>query len=779
MRLFGRTTLALTLAFAVLVPAQIATGQTATAQAPDQPKLLAKRAHGQAALTSLGHRVDDAAAVNGLDAQEFAAAVREDPALWVGRDGRLFYADSPAEAEHAEAEHAEEGAEVETTEVQAASAALEDTFVLHSLPDSQHTIYLDFGNVTLPSNSWWVDSGGMSAQTFTGYSSDGDPAFNDTEKTFIQQVWSIIAEKYAAFDVDVTTENPGSDGYNRTSGGDPTWGTRVAITSDDDALAQACGGCAGVALIDVFDTVDSGQYEPAWVFTDMLGTATLTANAAAHEIGHTLGLNHDGTASTSYYSGHNHWVPIMGITNSKAVAQFSKGEYSGANNTENDLAIIAANGAPLRADDAGNTPGTATALGSAPSYEVEGVISSATDKDVYAVSRTCSDDLTATATGVGTGGTLDIKLSVYDSAEDLLGTDDPASSNIGATATGMGAAYTASPAAADTYYVEVDGVGVGTASTGYTDYGSIGQYTLAITGCTSGTDAPSVPRNLTASPVLRSTDGSVSWTAPVSAGDAPITGYTVTGLPGGAVDLAPGTTSAASTSLVPGTTYPVTVVATNAYGDSPAANVNLKVPTWVPSGAPQVFVSLTGKDAAVTWGTVSNPGGATITGWTVVLKKGTSTLSTTSVPVSPRSKAFTALAAGSYTVTVTVNATAQDTTGRTAGVQTFSIAATKPGAPRIGTASSGATGGVVSALTRWSAPYSNGGSAITGYKVVAYRLGSTGAVVKSYFSPVLSAGARYRTWKTLPKGRYKFRVVAYNAVGTSPYSAFSASVYAR
>jgi len=770
MRFLGRTTLALTLLAAVLVPAQLA-----AADSPDDgQKLLAKRSHGQAAINALGSNVDEAAAVNDLTTSEFKHALTEDPSLWVGRDGRMFYVDS-----------AEEAAEDAAPEVQAASAALEETFELHSLPGSNHTIYLDFGSVTLASNSWWVTSAGMTPQSFGGYSQDGDPAFNDTEKTFIQQVWSIVAEKYSAFDVDVTTENPGANGYNRTSGGDLTWGDRVAITSDDAALEQACGDCAGRALIDVFDTVDSGQYEPAWVFTDLLGTATLTANAAAHEIGHTLGLSHDGNASTSYYGGHNHWVPLMGITNSKAVAQFSKGEYAGANNLENDLTIIAGNGAPLRGDDAGNTVGTATALAPAASYEVDGIIANAADKDVYAVSRTCDTDLTATATGVGTGQTLDIKLSVYNAAGALVGADDVASSNAGAVATGMNAAYTAVDAGAGTYYVEVDGVGSGglgnvpNPSTGYTDYASIGQYTLAITGCTAGTNPPSAPQNLTASPSLRSTNGSVSWTTPASTGDGAITGYKVSGLPGGTVTLGSGARSAGSSSLVPGTTYPVSVVATNVHGDSSAATVNLKVPTWAPTAAPVVSPIVSGKDVSATWGTVANPGGSTITGWSVTLRKGTTIVNAAALPISPRSYSYGALAPGSYTLSVTVMADAEDTAGRTPGTATFSIAADKPSAPKIGTPSFGIKGGAITAIARWAAPTSDGGSPITSYKVVAYKLTAANNISKAYYSNLLSPASRSYKWTTLPAGRYKFRVVAKNVAGTSPFSAYSTNVLAQ
>ncbi len=772
MRVLARTTLALTLALAVLVPAQLAVAETPDAPGP---QLLARPSHGQSALQVLGTKAAEAAKVNGLATSEFMRRIANDTSLWVGRDGRLFYVDSAAGAAQ------EAGASA--TEVQAASAALADTFLLHSRPTSLHTVYLDFSGITLAPDSWWVTSGGMSPQTFTGYSQDADPAFNDTEKTFVQQVWSIVAEKYSAFDVDVTTENPGADGYNRTNGFDDlTWGDRVVITSDDNALAQACVNCAGISLIDVFDTIDSGQYEPAWVFTDQVGTATLTANTAAHEVGHTLGLSHDGTASTSYYPGHNQWVPLMGLTNSKAVAQFSKGEYLGANNTEDDLAVMAGNGAPLVPDEAGNATGTATGLPSAASYQVHGIIRSATDKDVYAVSRSCVNDLTATASGIGTGQTLDIKVSVYNSAGTLVGADDVASSNIGAVATGMNAEYTVTNAAASTYYVEVDGVGSGglggtpNPSTGYTDYASIGQYTLAITGCATNGNPPTAPQNLTASHTAKTTTGTVSWIAPTSSGDAPVTGYTVGGLPGS--DVVTTGTSIVATNLTSGTTYAVTVTAANIYGSSTAATTNLVVGTWVPTAAPGVSVSVGTTSGTVSWTAPANPGGATITGWTVVLTRPSGSTVTRSLSAATRTTSYTGLTPGTHHVSVTVVATADDTVGETPGTRAFTVP-DKPSAPQIGTPASGVKGGAITAVARWTAPISTGGSPITGYKVIAYKLTTAGSILKAYYSGVLPSSAQSLKWTTLPSGKYKFRVVAYNAAGRSPYSAYSTRVLAQ
>lgn len=67
--------------------------------------------------------------------------------------------------------------------------------------------------------------------------------------------------------------------------------------------------CAGL-----FGSVDA----PCFIFSGSLsGNPKYTADAASHEVGHTLGLMHDGVKDVSgattnaYYTGHGDWAPIM------------------------------------------------------------------------------------------------------------------------------------------------------------------------------------------------------------------------------------------------------------------------------------------------------------------------------------------------------------------------------------------------------------------------------------------------------------------------------------
>jgi uncharacterized protein YccT (UPF0319 family) len=95
--------------------------------------------------------------------------------------------------------------------------------------------------------------------------------------------------------------------------------------------------------------------------------------------------------------------------------------------------------------------------------------------------------------------------------------------------------------------------------------------------------------------------------------------------------------------------------------------------------------------------------------------------------------------------------------------------ATVPGAPTIGTA----TRGNASATARWTAPASNGGSAITGYTV---RVVNAAGTQVGALRPA-AAGATSLVVTGLTNGQaYRFSVTATNAVGTGAASALSAAV---
>jgi hypothetical protein len=70
----------------------------------------------------------------------------------------------------------------------------------------------------MSANAWTANYNGGADIIAPPWDVDGSPTnFNDAERTLIQQMWLRVAEDYAAFDVDVTTEFPGEAALTRAN----------------------------------------------------------------------------------------------------------------------------------------------------------------------------------------------------------------------------------------------------------------------------------------------------------------------------------------------------------------------------------------------------------------------------------------------------------------------------------------------------------------------------------------------------------------------------------
>ena len=362
-------------------------------------------------------------------------------------------------------------------------APLGDTFRLNSRPIASKTIYLDFDGHTT-SNTQWNLYTNKSALTQTAYSFEGGADFSNNELTRIQNIWQRVVEDFAPFDVNVTTQLPSIDDLRNSGGSDSRWGVRVVVGSTLSDFANT----GGVAFIGSF-TANSDT--PAFVFEDNLGNGDdkFVAEAVSHEVGHTLGLSHDGRISPSeeYYRGHNGWAPIMGVGYDQKLTQWSRGEYLNASNTEGDLAIITTrNGFGYRPDDFANSASAAPVIAGANFQGVRqvdqsGVISTSSDSDWFKIVTSSSGHISLTIRGGAVDSNLNIKADLYDANGRLVVSSSPL---------GDLTARIQKTVSAGTYFLKIDGVGEGDPkAAGYSDYGSLGQF--RITGTfKNGTTTP-------------------------------------------------------------------------------------------------------------------------------------------------------------------------------------------------------------------------------------------------------------------------------------------------
>lgn len=397
-------------------------------------------------------------------------------------------------------------------------ASLDSTFGLHSRPSATKTIYLDFDGFTAISTQWSASANPIIVSPAWDPASNG-PAFNNNELTQIQGIWQRVATDFLPFDVNVTTQEPDVSDLVNTGSGDDRWGIRVVFTPDD----LPAPGAGGVAFINSFNWgyyTPNSTDTPCYVFNM---SEVGAAGAASHEVGHALGLSHDGLLpDTVYYGGHglgeNGWGPIMGVGGYyRNVTTWDDGTYlnttNGGTNANfgsgpDDLQIITTrNGFGYIPDAEADVFSSAQVLGNTSNYQSRftnisqfGLISTSNDVDVFrfqtgtgkinlefdpyvietwvkasdgTLSSSIESVFHSTVWSSNQGTNLDLSASLFDSQGTLITTSNP---------DGMRARFVDLELTAGTYYVRLDGVGYGAPTqdppSGYSDYASLGQYRI-------------------------------------------------------------------------------------------------------------------------------------------------------------------------------------------------------------------------------------------------------------------------------------------------------------
>ena len=317
-----------------------------------------------------------------------------------------------------------------------------------SKPDAPTVIYCNFEGEIVNQPLW-------SFSTI-----NAEPSGLSNER--VLEILKVVAEDFAPFNVNVTNVR---SVYDST----PSSKRVMCISTPTDTAAPGSGG---VAYLDSFrdDLV-------CWDFN-------LDGDTISHEVGHTLNLDHHGDSTQSapeYHDGHSSesrtWAPIMGASFKARMVQWSDGNYTFATNSnQDDLYLITNYGLSYRSDDYGNntTSGEDVSI-SDMLVTRNGIIERNTDIDVFNVTYSSLGKVQIAGVGKeGAQSNLDVKLSVVSSNGVVI---------FEQTSDNTDGALTEIILEPGSYQVIVEGDSsgnpYGNPATGWSSYGSLGQYQLS------------------------------------------------------------------------------------------------------------------------------------------------------------------------------------------------------------------------------------------------------------------------------------------------------------
>ncbi|MCP4467475.1 MAG: hypothetical protein GY813_12085 [Halieaceae bacterium] len=425
--------------------------------------------------------VRDVAEEAGVEPRDLRRALKADESLHVDECGKMLYIESGPEPEVLAASAALEAHD--NPQSQAGSdkknvlkvSKGQNAFALNSRPGAPYTIFLDFDGGPIPSGwrNLWSERYGVLLPATAAPFGDSDPAFSAEELNAIKAIWEGVAEDFSPFNVNVTTQQPPMADLERSNEADTRYGVTALISprSDEFALCR----CSGLGYVGTFDwigpdpqgyKVSLNRGDPAYVKNPRFAVGTIS-----HEVGHNFGLLHDSTAESEYAPKRGVWGIIMGGATG-LIEQFSNGDFPGSLNSQDDLDVIAAEGPQRIPDDHEDTPQAATAF----TNSVNGLLTTRQDVDWFTFTAQHAKTKVEAAPR-SWNANANLELHITNANGQTVATVNPAATSDKAN---LSAVAEIATTPGQQYFVRIDGTGETSAPTIYSDYGSVGQYSVTV-----------------------------------------------------------------------------------------------------------------------------------------------------------------------------------------------------------------------------------------------------------------------------------------------------------
>ena len=321
--------------------------------------------------------------------------------------------------------------------------ANQDVTKLESRPGSTYVYYLNLAEVM-----------------------DGTTPINGVSKTDIYRMWQAVTDQFSSLQLNVTTNLAV---YEAAKEANILRTGTMDFPNEDGRSWAYIGGFGSPWGGKVYrDAAYGGDYGYG------------SGRTAAHEVGHVMGLGHDGgTGGVEYFEGIPafQWVPIMGNFWfgdgwQHPLYTFSKGEYNTANNQQDDFTVMTVDeGVPYAVDSNPQSKALVLGLdGDISPVQNFGQIERNTDTDTFTFSLNSAGSLNLRIEPIEFLSMLDVDATIYNSANVAV-----AQSNLSVD---RSAEFVGLNLAAGAYKLVIKGGAEGTPQDGFSNYSSVGYYAM-------------------------------------------------------------------------------------------------------------------------------------------------------------------------------------------------------------------------------------------------------------------------------------------------------------